>query len=79
MSAATGLLKTAAACKFELNEFDPKSVFITSSAAGWYQFRVKAYDRAKDGGIGEARELKFNINVLQPVSEPDPSIIADLR
>lgn len=51
--------------KFELNEFDPKvSFYHIFRAAGWYQFRVKAYDRAKDGGIGGARELKFNINVL---------------
>lgn len=51
--------------KFDLNEFDPKvSFYHIFRAAGWYQFRVKAYDRAKDGGVGQAREMKFNINVL---------------
>ncbi|HNX74932.1 MAG TPA: hypothetical protein PLM07_01145 [Candidatus Rifleibacterium sp.] len=51
--------------KFELNDFDPKvSFYHIFRAAGWYQFRVKAYDRAKNGGIGQAREMKFNINVL---------------
>lgn len=51
--------------KFELNDFDPKvSFYHIFRAAGWYQFRVKAFDRAKDGSIGQAREMKFNINVL---------------
>lgn len=51
--------------KFDLNDFDPKvSFYHIFRAAGWYQFRVKAYDRAKDGGLGQAREMKFNINVL---------------
>lgn len=51
--------------KYELNEFDPSVQFYhIFRAAGWYQFRVKAYDRAKDGSAGQAREMKFNINVL---------------
>ena len=51
--------------KFDLNDFDPKvSFYHIFRAAGWYQFRVKAFDRAKDGGLGQAREMKFNINVL---------------
>ncbi len=51
--------------KFELNEFDPTVQFYhIFRAAGWYQFKVKAYDRAKDGSAGQPREMKFNINVL---------------
>jgi hypothetical protein len=51
--------------KYELNEFDPTVQFYhIFRSAGWYQFRVKAYDRAKDGSAGQAREMKFNINVL---------------
>lgn len=51
--------------KYELNDFDPTVQFYhIFRAAGWYQFRVKAYDRAKDGSAGQAREMKFNINVL---------------
>ncbi len=51
--------------KYELNDFDPTVQFYhIFRAPGWYQFRVKAYDRAKDGGIGQGREMKFNINVL---------------
>lgn len=50
---------------FELNEFDPTVQFYhIFRAAGWYQFKVKAYDRAADGSAGQAREMKFNINVL---------------
>lgn len=51
--------------KFDLNDFDPKvSFYHIFRAAGWYQFRVRAFDRAKDGGLGQSREMKFNINVL---------------
>lgn len=51
--------------KFDLNDFDPKvSFYHIFRAAGWYQFRVKAFDRAKDGSLGQSREMKFNINVL---------------
>ncbi|MEW6709054.1 MAG: hypothetical protein AB1403_04460, partial [Candidatus Riflebacteria bacterium] len=51
--------------KYELNEFDPTVQFYhIFRAAGWYQFKVKAYDRAKDGSAGQPREMKFNINVL---------------
>ncbi|MGM0599045.1 MAG: hypothetical protein ACQETH_04425 [Candidatus Rifleibacteriota bacterium] len=51
--------------KYELNKFDPGVEFYhIFRAPGWYQFRVKAHDRAKDGAAGQAREMKFNINVL---------------
>ena len=51
--------------KYELNEFDPTVNFYhIFRAAGWYQFRIKTYDRAEDGSAGQAREMKFNINVL---------------
>ncbi len=51
--------------KFALNDFDPKVSFHhIFRAAGWYQFRVKAFDRAENGGLGNSREMKFNINVL---------------
>jgi hypothetical protein len=51
--------------KYELNSFDPTVQFYhIFRAAGWYQFRVKAFDRAKDGSAGQSREMKFNINVL---------------
>ncbi len=63
---ATRIVKDGSSLnKFDLNDFDPKvSFYHIFRAAGWYQFRVKAYDRAKDGNVGQAREMKFNINVL---------------
>jgi hypothetical protein len=50
--------------RYKLNDFDPKvSFYHIFRAPGWYQFKVKAYDRGKDGGLGNSREMKFNINV----------------
>ena len=51
--------------RYALNEFDPTiSFYHIFRAAGWYQIRVKAFDRGKTGGKGQSRELKLNVNVL---------------